>query len=262
MCSQMRARAAQLLRALLRSEEGVALPTVMMLVLAATALGMVSVIGSISTQRGSVRDQDSKVALAAADAGVNRALWRQNKMPPQTGYYCAANATASAGWCPAYTGTVGNATWSYQVSVPDVAGVVEIVSTGSRDSVSRKVSLLSRLNTGADVFGGERVITKDWIDMDSNAEINVNVGTNGWIHLDSNSEICGGIRHGEGEDVTFDSNSGQCAGYPLVAGNRELPPIFKPGLATNNSNGRFFSQDIRTGSAATSAGTRPPVSSR
>ena len=125
--------------------------------------------------------------------------------------------------------------------------MVEIVSTGSRDAVNRKVSLLSRLNTGADVFGGERVITKDWIDMDSNAEINVNVGTNGWIHLDSNSEICGGIRHGEGEDVTFDSNSGQCAGYSLVAGNRELPPIFKPGLATNNSNGRFFSQDIRTG---------------
>lgn len=246
MGSLMRARADRFLRAL-RCEDGVAVPTVMMLVIAASALATVSVVGSISTQRGSVRDQDSKVALAAADAGVNRALWRQNKMPPGTGYFCAGNAAASSGWCPVYTGQVGNATWSYQVSVPDAGGVIEIVSTGTRDGVSRKVSLLSTLKTGADVFGGERVITKDWIDMDSNARIDVNMGTNGDITMDSNAEICGNLRYGVGESLTMLSNAHQCPGYSLTSGYRELPPIYKPDLATDNSNSRFFGLDIRSG---------------
>jgi hypothetical protein len=235
------------LRLLLRSEDGMAIPTVMMLMIAAFALAMASVLGSISTQRGSIRDQDSKTALAAADAGVNRALWRQNKMPPADGFFCAGNAAPSAGWCPVYSGQAGDAAWSYQVSAPDAAGVIKIVSTGARDGVTRKVSMLTRKMLGTEVFGAERVITKDWIDMDSNAEINVNVGTNGWIHLDSNSEICGGIRKGDGQTVTFDSNSGQCPGFSIVSGNRDVPPLFREGLATTNSNWRFFSHDTRTG---------------
>jgi hypothetical protein len=241
----MRARA-HLLRRALRSEDGVAVPTVLLLFVAGFALAMVAVLGSISTQRGSVRDQDSKAALAAADAGVNRALWRQNKMPPEDGFLCAGNTTPSGGWCPAHTGEAGDASWSYQVSIPDAAGTVEIVSTGTRDGVSRKVSLLSTKLSGAGVFGDERVMAKDNITMNSYARIEVPVGTNGDFILDSNAEICANMRYGEGESVTYGSNSGQCAGYSATAGDRELPPLFKPGLATNNSNSRFFGQDIRS----------------
>jgi Tfp pilus assembly protein PilX len=245
----MRARAHLLRRALLRSEDGMAVPTVMLLVVTALALAMVSVLGSISTQRGSVRDQDSKTALAAADAGVNRALWRQNKMPPGDGFFCAGNETPSGGWCPVKTGQVGDASWSYQVSVADAGGVIKIVSAGTRDGVSRKVSLLSRKMSGAEVFGGERVMAKEDIFMDSNARIEVPVGTNGDIHLDSDAEICANARYGVGESITFGSNSGQCPGYSLTSGDRELPPLFKPGLATANDNGRFFGQDIRSSSS-------------
>jgi hypothetical protein len=235
------------LRALLRSEDGVAVPTVLMLVVAGFALAMTSTIGSIATQRGSVRDQDSKTALAAADAGVNRALWRQNKMPPEDGYLCAGNATPTGSWCPAYTGEVGDATWSYQVSVPDASGVIKIVATGTRDGVNRRVSMLTRKMLGTEVFGGERVMAKEDITMDSNARIEVPAGTNGDYFLYSNAEVCGNMRYGVGETVTFLSNARQCPGFSLISADREIPPLFKLDLATNNDNWRFFSHDVRTG---------------
>jgi hypothetical protein len=245
----MRARAPFCLRALFRSEDGMAVPTVMLLMVAAFALAMASVLGSMSTQRGSVRDQDSKTALAAADAGVNRALWRQNKMPPGDGFFCAGNEAQSGSWCPVKTGTVGDATWSYQVSVPDTGGLIKIVSTGTRDGVNRKVSMLTRKMLGTEVFGGERVMARNDITMNSDAHINVPVGTNGSYHLDSNAEICNNLRYGVGEGIDFDSNSRQCPGYTQTSGFREIPPLFKPGLATANDNWRFFTHDIRSSSS-------------
>src|SRR3712207_8559141 len=39
----------------------------------------VGVVSSVNAQRGTMRDQDSKAALAAAEAGANMALMRSNR---------------------------------------------------------------------------------------------------------------------------------------------------------------------------------------
>src|SRR5688572_11202322 len=58
----------------LRSDGGFAVPTVLFMLLAAFAVASVGAVASISSQRGVVRDQDTKEALTAAEAGVSQAL--------------------------------------------------------------------------------------------------------------------------------------------------------------------------------------------
>src|SRR5688572_2186024 len=107
-----------------RSERGFALPTVLMVIVAGLGLSGAAVAASIQTQGGSVRDEDSKDALAAADAGVQIALYRQNKIATSSILPCVVlgsgtdlvPGTALAdGWCPAWTGTVGGRSYTYRV---------------------------------------------------------------------------------------------------------------------------------------------------
>jgi hypothetical protein len=110
--------------------------------------------------------------------------------------------------------------------------------------------MVTRVQSGASVFGLERAIGRDWIHLDSNADVRVSVGTNGDVSMDSNAAICGNIRHGVGHGLTMNSNAHQCSGYSVIEQNRDLPPLSEAkrlALATTNSNGRFFTQDIRTG---------------
>ena len=248
----------------IRSEDGVAVPTVMMLLVAATALGMVSVMGSISSPaRQRPRPPTPSGALAAADAGVDRALWRQNKMPPGPALLRRQRDRQQ----PAGARLHGPGRRRHLELPGQRARRRRLRSRSSppagRDGVNRKVSLLSRLNTGADVFGGERVIAKDWIDMNSNARI-TSRGHKRRLHLDSNAEICGDIRHGVGEHVTFESNSRPVRGLPGLPGiascrlSSSRASLTRPTTTTIASSART-SAPART---ATSPGTRRPACSR
>src|SRR5688500_1772024 len=67
-------------RRLARSEDGFAVPFVMLLMIAAFAMVSVGVVASVRAQQGTTRDKGSKVALAAAEAGVNQALLHYNRI--------------------------------------------------------------------------------------------------------------------------------------------------------------------------------------
>jgi hypothetical protein len=150
------------LRLQLGSEQGIALPTALFATIAAMALAGVAVMSSVDVQQGSKRDNGSKSAIAAADAGANVALARQNryasvlnedepclvenaeeKLEPGSG------VAGEPGWCAPIDGEVGGATYRYRVSTVGVSageGVcgdyeVCIVSTGSANDVSRRVEL-------------------------------------------------------------------------------------------------------------------------
>lgn len=235
------------------SEAGFAVPTVLMALVAALALGSAAVGASINAQSGTVRDQQSKRAFAAAEAGVANAVLRFNRIPT-TG---AANAcaplggtTAGAdGWCPTAIGPVAydRGTYSYRVKVIPAVGTdparIQVVSTGSVDGTSRRVSILTDTASGGfKPFSGEAsIIGLTSIYLHSNSNINAGVATNGDIGIDSNSYInCDYAGVGPGHGVNPANGPVNC---DLTEDTVSLPPVNPGAVETENSNARICSLD-------------------
>lgn len=144
------------LRQSLRDERGMALPFALFAMIAAMALVGVAVLASVDVQQGSHRDSGSKSAIAAADAGANVALQRQNQYASQLseeepclnesaeGLEPGPEVSSEPGWCEPIVGEVGGVPFTYRVStVGGVCGGHEacIVSTATANGVSRRVQL-------------------------------------------------------------------------------------------------------------------------
>ena len=245
--------------ALLRSEAGIALPTALTTTALALGLGSVAAVSAISSQSGSTRDMDTKLSLAAADAGAERAVYRYNRVettptaPCLTATVGQTTALAGDGWCPAVTGTIDGATYSYRVVPTFVDGdaeTLEVVSTGTSDDVSRTIELSAEA-TSANPFAEFEVIADDGVQMDSNSTIDANVASNGSFTLNSNTQVCGVIQVPPGETVDFNGSSSQCDGYGVMTGDVDLPLVNQGNVTTVNTNGRFFGQDIRSSTGVT-----------
>ncbi len=233
------------------------MPTVIFMMLAGLALASVGAVSSIRAQEGTTRDQDSKEAFAAAEAGVSLALLHYNRVPVTSAAPCIASdggtlytTAASAGWCPAVPGSTAGGTFSYRVA--PTAGQVEIVSTGSAGTATRKVDVTANSASGQPIFQTAGVQTGDGITMDSNAEIRSNTATNGNMLMNGNAKLCGSGSVGIGRTLTTDGNSTHnsntnCTGTGVVQNKALTLPLVNQGnAATVNDNGRFFTQDIRT----------------
>ncbi len=146
------------IKLLLHNESGIALPTALFATIAALGLGGAAVISTVDVQQGTKRDNGSKSAIAAADAGANVAMLRLNhhagtlsSEKPCLNYNAAkerfeAGSTPAAepSWCAAVTGEVGDATYSYRVSAYGKSCNSQklcIVSTGTASEVSRRIQL-------------------------------------------------------------------------------------------------------------------------
>src|SRR6476469_232848 len=146
-----------LVRQLRRSEAGMALPAALFAMIGSMALAGAAVVATTDVQRGAHRDDSSKDAIAAADAGANVARVRQtrygfvlNNWNPclvlNGGQLSKGPAEIVDGqrWCPPVSGTVGGASYVYQVSpVGEDCGQYElcVVSTGSADEVDRRIEV-------------------------------------------------------------------------------------------------------------------------
>ncbi len=245
-------------------EDGIAVPVVLALVGVSSAFVAITLTASVATQRGTVRDQDSKGALSAADAGANLAFTRQRY------YYSPATpcvweqggvlvtGAGSGGWCPTVgPKTIGTASFSYRVSTPDTSGNIIIVSTGISDGVSRKVAVTSKTVGSANVFSAEGLVGEDSVVISGSPNVQAGVGTNGTVSMTGSGSICGNVRHGVGGGFTTTGTAGQCPGFQVTEGNTTLPPPVPPAdIATNNSNGRFFGLDSKTGNTTWNSSTR------
>jgi hypothetical protein len=245
-----------------------ALPVALFAMIASMALAGAAVMASVDVQRGTKHDSGSKSAIAAADAGVSVATMRlsryANKLTPaepcleESGGTLVTSAAPASGWCPKITGTVGNATYAYQVSRADLpCGTYDlcIVSTGILAGVSRRIEMTfneSGLQGGggdqttdgeqASSGGGsfEGLVGQDGIEVTGSANLEVGVGTNGEI-LGHNhgSLVCGDMRVGVGKKKP---EVPQCSNYKVTYGNSDLPPVssFMPSnIATVNSNAKI-----------------------
>jgi hypothetical protein len=219
-----------------------ALPTALFAAIASFGLASAAVMSSIDSQRGTTRDQYSKNAIAAADAGASVALMRLNR------YQNSLNATTqcvnpagvpqtpSGGWCPATSAeSVGGATFTYQVSAFTPGSGLTLVATGTAGSVSRRITVGAISVSGGNIFANEHAIGQDGISLDGTPDIRTDIGTNGDVTTDGDGTICGNVRHGVGKTAP----DPQCQGT-VTEGNKNLPPVMPPAdIATNNSNCRL-----------------------
>jgi hypothetical protein len=144
------------LRLFLSDERGIALPTALFATIASLSLAGAAVISTVDVQQGTKRDNGSKSAIAAADAGANVAMMRLNRHAGQLSdatpclnanaegeLEAGAASVSEPGWCTPVAGEVGGAAYSYRVSAFSSGGgnAIHIVSTGEASEVSRRIQL-------------------------------------------------------------------------------------------------------------------------
>lgn len=249
------------LRRRLASQRGFAVPTVMMMTLAAMAVASVGVVASIQGQSGVVHDQGTKSALEVAESGVNQALLYYNRG--------VAPCSAKEGeWCGPVTGmSVNGGSVEYwaklgsgsECQVGNEVECVEIVSRGTVNGVTRRVdvsasTLPTEESPGPGPFASAGVLSLENMTLDSNAIIHTGVATNGELTLNSNAKQCGQASVGIGKKMKLGSNAhyysnSQCTtSYSTYLQQALTLPLVNQGdAATNNDNGRFFTQDTVSG---------------
>jgi hypothetical protein len=237
---------------MVEDESGAAILMVITVITVGLAVGGAATFTATNVLRGSVRDESSKDALAAADAGVQLALLRQNQVAVSESNPCVVQSagTLAAGpagvgnWCTDLDGTSGDANYSYRVSPPVETGLtsrVQIVATGTAAGVTRRVQVLAESPRANAVFATNSVIGKDFVRLDSNSRVFGNTGTNGNITVTGNADLCGAAQYGvalvpstyTGSDCppNYEFSSGQ--------GTLTLPPVDQGDVATVNDNDRI-----------------------
>lgn len=253
------------LRRRLGSEQGFAVPTVLLMTVASMGVASVGVMTSMHGQSGTVRDQGSKTAVAVAESGVEQALLHYNR-----GVAPCVPAT-EGDWCGPVTGmSVNGGAVSYwtrlgsgeDCEVGNEVECVEIVSVGTVNGVTRRVNVMASTvpteeSGGPGPFASAGVLSLETMVLDSNAKILTGTATNGDIELKSNALQCGPASVGIGKKVIPTGNAGyysdsKCTTKASSYAQQELtlPAVTQGDAATNNDNGRFFAQDLISGSAS------------
>lgn len=254
------------LRRRLGSEQGFALPTVMLMTVAAMGMATVGVMASIQGQSGVVRDQGSKSAMAVAESGVEQAMLYYNRgVSP-------CEPAVEGGWCGPVTGmSVNGGAVEYwarigsgeSCAVGNEVECVEIVSQGTVNGVSRRVdvfasSVTSDGSSGGGPFSSAGVLSQETLTMDSNSKIHTGTETNGDIEIkNGNAKLCGQASVGIGRQLKPPEYSGYytdplCTSHSKTVLEQELtlPPVDQGEARTVNDNSRLFKQDLVSGKKA------------
>lgn len=249
------------------TEAGFAVPTVLLMLVAALGMAGVAVSTSIQGQSGIVRDQQSKTALAVAESGTSQALLQYNRFGLLSGpapcVPVGGTTPDAEGWCPPVTGIpVNGGTVSYQVrptgselSNGEVAWTdLEVLSTGTVSGTTRRLDLSASSSSGQSPFLDADVKSKDGITLDQNSQIHSGSATNGDITVGSNASLCGPASVGVGKDIK--GSGGHYANIDCTGTGTDfeeeitLPPVNQGTAATVNNNGRLFGEDLISGKKA------------
>jgi hypothetical protein len=242
---------------------GFALPLTLVVLVVGFMLAAVGSVAAISSIRHADRGTDSERALAVAEAGVEQALARQNKIFTADGYPCLVEGSGgnmipgspkANGWCPEQTGSVEGGDFTYTVKPAmqaDPLGGLErisIVSEGAVGESTRRIALDSLASTGRPAFGQGQMIGLDDFIVDGYGYIEATAGTNGDFYLAGDALVCGDITYGVGKSLIIDgSNAALCDGYTSGEQQITLAPPDPGNVATDNDNDRFFTEDTKVG---------------
>lgn len=265
----------------LASQNGSAL----FIAIAVMAILLISVVvafaTSVTSLQGSNTDRAAKRALAAAEAGENLAIYRLNKITTTDLLPCVIGSgpdlvlapLGADGWCPAVTGSVDGASYSYRVS--PIANLTDlnlqnildrkIVSTGTVGGKTRRIETTADALTGNPLFGNAFVKSNKDLPFGGNSTLvgptglKTKAASNGNVTISNTATVCADVTAGPGKTVTGNTS---CAGTKSSASTLfTLTPVDQGTVATVNANGRFFqpgvlSGDTKTGTPSWNAGTR------
>ena len=246
-------------------EAGFAVPTVLLALTAAFGLGTATIVASVGAQQGTTRDENSKAALAAAEAGVANAMLRFNRIRTDAGSTAddcvpvGGTGVGADGWCPnEVAGAIDLGGYAYRVKPTAASGStpaqLTIVSTGEVDGVTRRVKTTAdSIASGFRPFAEASVIGLDSIHLDSDATVEANVATNGNIGLNANSSLlCDYAQVGVGRGYS-PVGSNVTTTCPPTSGEISLPPVNPGDVLTNNSNARICNLDPVAGTTCANA---------
>jgi hypothetical protein len=261
----------------LSDERGIALPVVMGVLGVMLLLGGVAVQDSGRANDSANEDRRSAMALQAADAGVEAAVYRLNTLDatnqPAAGQRCvipnASGELVRTGyqtvsdqqWCPQVQETLPDGTsFAYRVSpqidLPaDASGVVRVtrnvISVGVSGGVQRRVIANLSAVSGAPLFGEYSVISLQALTIPNSVFIGRSrspwpgqagggARSNGNITLDNSGTICGSATPGPGRQI-FIRNAGRvCTGGATAPAT--TPAVLSPinaNVAAINDNARI-----------------------
>ena len=250
---------------------GIALPVTLFVITIGFALASVGSLAAMSSLRNTTRDESSKEAIAIAEAGLDQALLRQNKILTADGFPCLVLGAAQDlipgyplpnGWCPQQSGTVDEGSYTYQVKPATVLGAlsgenkITIVSEGTVGETTRRLTVDAYMSTGAPAFAEANVIGLDRFEFTGNAIVNSSAATNADMVLSGNAQVCGDAKHGEGRSLITSANAGLCSGYSSSETRMTLSPPDPGNVFTSNDNGRFFADDTKVGPVTWDPATR------
>jgi hypothetical protein len=208
----------------------------MMLVISLFVIAFFSV--TLHVNETSIDDRSSKRALAAAEAGLQTALYRMNQIGTSQATLCFTTdwVPAEDGQCPGATGSLGNgAAYTYYVTPELGTGFCVVAGTptdrcitaiGMADGVQRRVRVRANTITGAVSYKTVGLMSKSLIYAGNSSEITSDVGANGVVHFgnsaktfsNSLADIDGAVLHAPGSTYQI-SGSGQ-----QIAGGRQTVP--------------------------------------
>jgi Tfp pilus assembly protein PilX len=192
-----------------RSEQGVALPvaTAMMLVISLFVVAFFTT--ALQVNDTSVDDRASKRALAAAEAGLQMALYRLNRIATNEPTRCLTNTWVAPDGdaCPGFTDTVGNeASYTYYVT-PEMAQLPAAQRTcvvlpgrtlagtdrcitviGTASGVQRRAQVGASTVTGAASYKSIGLMSKSLMYAGNSSEIKSDVGVNGIAHFGNSAQ--------------------------------------------------------------------------
>ncbi len=245
------------------SEEGVALVLSIMVLMVSGALAAVAAGSALEATDNSRQDRKVKQAIAAADAGMDVALYRLNKFAglldpsvqcvvsnPPTGIL-TAEVVQLDGWCRSQTEEMGDgASFTYQVSAPlrieDAGQDVwerKVISSGTVGTVRRRAATVVKAPTGQALFS-DAVFSHEDLPLRNSAHVYGSVRSNGNVITENSAQVCGNVTFGPGKQFTGGS---QCPGF-LSRPATELFVLSPVILPASNDNARIGSLDPWTDS--------------
>lgn len=269
------------MKRILRDQAGIALPV---------ALGVLAVVGVLSASvfavslrlsDTSTASRDAKRALAAADAGLEAAVFRMNELGLQSPSKCfttqavatgtgidpVTGAAPAAGECPGVREDLGNgSSYTYYVTpalgdndvcaglpvnYTDSVGKVTVTqrcvtSIGQSNGEQRRVQARVASYIGSQLFPVGGILAINGITVQNTALVSGVLGSNGQIKLGNNSNVTGGIQLGTASTPPPILGNGTSLGGPVTYRSQAdgafvLAPVDMGNTATENNNGRITS---------------------
>jgi hypothetical protein len=266
---------------IIKEERGVALATALGILVVLSVMSASVFAVSTRVNDTSTSSRDAKRALAAADSGLEAAVFRMNKLGLQATSKCftteavatatgtdpETGSTPAAGECAGLNESIGNgSTYTYYVT-PELeeddicAGLpVHYIDSDGRKTVTQRcVTSIGRSGNerrriqarvasyiGTQLFPVGGILAINGLTVNNTAIVSGVLGSNGQITLGNSSVVSGGIELGEADSPQPILGNGTTLGGPVTHrsatdGAFVLAPVDMGNTATENDNSRITS---------------------